>query len=367
MPWNAILVWLAAKARWKGKGIRHTDMSGCLNCTSALNEGHLYCPSCGQKIHESKLTVWSLIAEFFAGIFNIENNVYRSILFLPRPGFLSKDFIKGKRKQYLNPIRFFLVALVIHLTALNLLINTDELKELNNTQLEKVGQIKIYENYIKLKEDIGGNDSVLEQIDSTLFIEMLSDSNYRDLEFNKNIHILGINDYDLDVVDAYEMPIDLIVEKYKPTDWTHKLVLTQFIRTIRDPVGASRHAMGALIWGVLLSIFFTGLVMKLLYIRRKRYYVEHLIVLFHIHTFAFLLSSIGFVVASFMIENEMIVSWVFYPYIAIALYFFLSMKFYYQQGWIKTWFKFVFISMSYIMTLSFLILSVGLLSLLFFK
>ncbi|MEL6124547.1 MAG: DUF3667 domain-containing protein, partial [Bacteroidota bacterium] len=123
MNHNSILLWLAAKAGWRRRGVRHQNMGYCLNCGSSLTPEDNFCPNCGQKVHESKLSLFSLIAEFFAGIFNLDNSLYRSLRYVLVPGYLTNRFIEGKRKKFLNPIRFFIVILILHVAVLNYIID----------------------------------------------------------------------------------------------------------------------------------------------------------------------------------------------------------------------------------------------------
>ena len=112
MNLDYILIWLSSRLSLKKRGVRHHPMDTCLNCGQQLKQEQLYCDNCGQKVHYSKLTVLSLIGEFIGGIFNLENGFYQSLIHLPFPGYLSRKFMEGKRKRFLNPIRFFLVALI---------------------------------------------------------------------------------------------------------------------------------------------------------------------------------------------------------------------------------------------------------------
>ena len=95
---------------------------------------------------------------------------------------------------------------------------------------------------------------------------------------------------------------------------------------------------------IMLPLF--ALLLKLLYIRSDRYYMEHLIVALHSHSFILQMSAL------YLGLNTMsaAASW---PWLAdisgflasvtliwIPVYLFLCQKFYYQQGWLKTTLKF---------------------------
>jgi len=365
---DGILAWLAAKATWHRKGVRHSDLSHCLNCNNKLLETDLFCPTCGQKVHESKLTVWSLISEFFAGIFNLDNGFYRSIRYIGWPAYLTREFMEGRRKKYLNPIRFFLVALVIHIAVINYISEFEGLQELSSRQIEIIGKQEIYDSYARIRDSSEIKDhKIYEQLDSTVFRDYSNDGNIKLIQGDMNVFGMDFAGMDLQRKDVFEMPLDDLQEKYKIEGWMHQLVFSQFIRAWRDPLGAARNAIGAILWGVLLAIFLTGLFMKLLYIRGKQYYVEHLILLFHIHTFSFIIASIGFALAFLLTEVDEERALSAYSYVVAGIYFFAAIKGYYKQGWFKSILKFLMISLFYLIVLLSAITFAAAISLLLFK
>ena len=88
--------------------------------------------------------------------------------------------------------------------------------------------------------------------------------------------------------------------------------------------------------------FFT-LFLKFFYIRRKYTYVDHLIFVFHIQTVFFMLFSIFVLLQIFELEPEL---WIFI--LLFLLYLIIAMKKFYQQGYVKTFFKFVLLNISYL-------------------
>ncbi|MCL7764992.1 hypothetical protein MPF19_16335 [Polaribacter sp. Z014] len=87
---------------------------------------------------------------------------------------------------------------------------------------------------------------------------------------------------------------------------------------------------------ILLPLF--TLFLRFIYIRRKFTYVEHLIFVFHTQTVFFLLLSI-FYILNFFIETD---SYAGLFLLVFLLYLFLAMKNFYEQGFIKTFFKYLF-------------------------
>lgn len=67
-----------------------------------------YCHECGQENLEPKETVWHLVQHFFNDITHFDGKFFSTVkLLLRKPGFLSAEYIAGRRMSYLNPIRMY--------------------------------------------------------------------------------------------------------------------------------------------------------------------------------------------------------------------------------------------------------------------
>lgn len=79
----------------------------CLNCGTAL-EGK-YCFECGQSRDSHRRSVWALFDEFFEHLFELDSRVLRTLwALIARPGELSLAFREGRRQRYVPPARLYL-------------------------------------------------------------------------------------------------------------------------------------------------------------------------------------------------------------------------------------------------------------------
>ena len=79
----------------------------CLNCGTIV-QGK-FCHICGQENVEPKETFWGMVTHFFYDITHFDGKFFvtlKDLLF--RPGFLSAEYMKGRRVSYLNPIRMYI-------------------------------------------------------------------------------------------------------------------------------------------------------------------------------------------------------------------------------------------------------------------
>jgi hypothetical protein len=66
-----------------------------------------------------------MLDEFVEGIFHFDSTFWRSFLpLLFKPGFLTKEFLSGKRKPYTPPLRSYLILSLVYFLLTSLLIST---------------------------------------------------------------------------------------------------------------------------------------------------------------------------------------------------------------------------------------------------
>ena len=90
----------------------------CPNCQN--NFSGLYCNNCGQKLITTRPDLNLIFRSFIESILMIDNPIIRTLKYaVTKPGKLSKDYIGGKRKFYIQPFQFYLFSLTIYLLAFN--------------------------------------------------------------------------------------------------------------------------------------------------------------------------------------------------------------------------------------------------------
>lgn len=84
--------------------------SSCNNCKTALPAKAAFCPDCGQSIKEITRPWLEVAREVLTELFDFDGRMLISLrLLLIRPGFLSLEYIKGRRASYTSPVRLYLV------------------------------------------------------------------------------------------------------------------------------------------------------------------------------------------------------------------------------------------------------------------
>jgi hypothetical protein len=81
----------------------------CLNCHYPLAEFDTYCPNCGQKSTDGKVSVHDLWHEFLHTTLHLDGKFFTTLKHIFIPGKLTEVFFKGQQKRYAHPVQLFLV------------------------------------------------------------------------------------------------------------------------------------------------------------------------------------------------------------------------------------------------------------------
>jgi hypothetical protein len=85
----------------------------CANCGAPL--GGRYCSACGQRHHDVPVHHFGhFVGEALEDLTHADSRLWQTLLaLLFRPGFLTREFLEGHRARYLPPVRLYLVVSVI--------------------------------------------------------------------------------------------------------------------------------------------------------------------------------------------------------------------------------------------------------------
>lgn len=342
----------------------------CLNCNQEFDDKSKYCPHCSQLNRPTELRLWSLIKEIVDQVFTINSRLLRTLKYIWSPSFLTREYIAGKRLKYINPGRLFIFSMLIFFGTLVFFLS-ENIEVINS----KFGGRSTDKNVAK-GEILDDYDAFIKKYEPTSSQKMLTDSIRK--EVFKNVKNIDSNYIELDFIsfgmkdsvkqrkyllkDIMELSFDSIYTKYGIELWQDKLFVKQSIKTYRNPSGTIKFILSNSFWIIILNILFTGIFLKLLYIRRNRYLVEHIILLCNLHSLFFIVATLILLI-SVILNSFSAFSGIFY--VAILVISFLAFKRYYSQGFFKTLIKFFlylivyffsfFIFMVFVLLISFLI------------
>lgn len=318
----------------------------CLNCKSELSGR--YCHNCGQENVEPKESAWHLIAHFFSDLFHFDGKFFSTLkLLATRPGFLTEEYVKGRRAAHLNPIRMYLfVSAAFFLFLMSFVIGKDT-EVVKITQSKRAKDSAVAANMSKSLQSFGQSmeDSVevdeYRLLDSSKALKLTFDTKGGDdsaIAATTSYYERPVHDYDSaqqalpehlrdhGLKHYYKRKIIVAREKWKenPTEMRQRFVAGFF------------HSLPYVLF---LSLPLIALLLKLLYIRRKEFfYVSHAIFTVHFYIFVFITLFLCFLLDNLGTVGSILSSILFW---SIYIYLFLAMKRFYKQGGFKTFVKFI--------------------------
>lgn len=93
-------------------------MKNCTNCHVTFKGK--YCPSCGQNSEISEINFKEISSYALGEIFSFDSRLFKSLkMSLLESGSLSKAYVTGKRRSYMNPISYYFISLSLIILTMN--------------------------------------------------------------------------------------------------------------------------------------------------------------------------------------------------------------------------------------------------------
>lgn len=128
----------------------------CKNCERTFQGTH--CPHCGQNQNTPRFTIRNAFQNILSGFFNIDNGFSRNLLeLLYRPGYMIRDYLRGKRVHYYKPFQTLFVLAALYIMAVQL-IDPEAIKKANEEEKQDLTLNGLKDN-IKLQQEKTESDT----------------------------------------------------------------------------------------------------------------------------------------------------------------------------------------------------------------
>ena len=327
----------------------HRLLTHCENCGAQL-VGY-YCAECGQAAVDYRRSFRHVIADMLESFLNWDSKFFATIaLLILKPWRLTNEFLAGKRVRYVNPLRLYLLASILFFFAVNfgakdLRFEPGKLSpkdradletELKDEDLPPAAREKLK---ALLRESSPSPASSPSTNTPAPAPSASPTADKQKQEYGK------IGERPFVFSDGAKSPFERWIEaRAKEKMGEHGTKMGYFIATL----------FSNLPYMMLCCIPLFALVLKVLYVRRRIFYIDHLIYALHIHTFFYV--GIMLIVLATIGLNRVapgpIAAWIIaLLWIAFVVQIFLSIRRVYSQGWLVSSFKFLFGGFLYLMVL----------------
>lgn len=338
--------------------LKERQQKNCLNCNTEV-QGR-FCHVCGQENIEPKETVWHLISHFFQDITHFDGKFFSTVRYLiTKPGFLSTEYMKGRRASYVNPIRMYIFTSAFFFLLFFSFFKPDKADDIKAettinkktlTQIAKMDSAAFADFTRNINKEDDKPDTPMTRAQFQAYVDTVLETGNPNL---MNIKYKTRQEYD----SALKAGKD---DNWLERTFVYKLIdiNTRYkgrrLDVFRDFKELLLHSLPQLLF---LSLPLLALLLKLVYIRRKEfYYVSHGIFSLHLYIFVFIALLVIFSLNSL---NNMLHWWpisvlIFFLYLGLFFYQYKAMRNFYKQRRAKSIIKFILVSILFLVVLSLL-------------
>jgi hypothetical protein len=312
----------------------------CLNCGFHVEE--TFCSYCGQKNVALNENAWHALLHLIGHYFHADGKFFSSLKpLLTKPGFLTTEFWNGRRAKYIHPFQLYIfISLIYFFLYLNQQYKKIELQRKSNFSTL----------HFEMNTESGLNSSIKLANESTLpdsITNTTPEENTLDsINWFEKVYPVS------STLQNYKDSVAKLPMESKPSFFTNILLL----QAAKARESGTNNFIASLLTSTLAKIpklMFVliplmAIILKLLYWRKRIYYLFHLVFTLHIHSFIFLFWSFIFLI-NFIIT---IPDWInTFGYIIIGTYLFLAFRKAYPEHWLKRLLKFTTYLFVYLLTL----------------
>jgi len=297
----------------------------CLNCGATL-QGK-FCHVCGQENLELKENFGHMMSHAISDYFHFDHLFFHTLKpLLFKPGYLTNEYMAGRRAQYLHPIKMYIfISILYFLIAFNLGPSGSSIIKFNESPPPDKTVITKEEKRINADTTIDANTK-------KVLVDQLRENDTSYAQYMDGQRKLPEKMRDGFWANLLNKRVYAYKEKYG------KRAIEQFAEDVQ-------HNIPKMMF-VLLPLF--ALQLKLAFSKNKKFYVEHLIFAFHYFCFSFLFLSFFNI-----IEWLMPVSWTtaipwlnLVEMLTILLYVYKAFRAVYHRGRFRTVTKTIGISVA---------------------
>jgi len=282
----------------------------CDNCGAAV--AGRYCASCGQRREAPVHSLWHFTKVAAEDLTHADSRLWRTLgALLGRPGYLTREFLAGRRARYLPPVRLYLVLSVLFFL-----------------WASTFHQVRIVAVAAPAHGAPAASVIPLEEEQERLGKPLPGESAEQRAE---RVCASGVN---------YDGPWQRQIQPLARTACVH--MLADNFRSLRE---AFLHNLPR---AMFLFLPLLAAAMMLLYWRPRHYYIEHLLLFVHNHAFVFLVVMLAAAVAALLPAIAGVVRVAVTLY--IAWYAYRSMRVVYGQGRWLTAGKLALLSLFYLVS-----------------
>jgi len=364
---------LPVRLAWRKRSGEKPRPESCLNCQTRMVGS--FCHECGQENVTYVVSFGELLREMYSEFVQVDSRMVRTVgALIIRPGLLTNEFLNGKRVRYLSPFKMYVVVSALFFllfTILNPLPFDDaDVKDsplaMGMDFFEKAADDKSRKVVYDSEATVAGSDAKTKEaakqktkmVPPTLgakptpprvpagnvaaqaattnkpasATKSAATPSKKRTGFRGHLSVFGVNARDLPATVHEYRDQQKKLTPAKRHGLLQSFIALKIIRFETSPADTLRGIIYSTLPNVMVFMLpLFALLLKVMYLRSKRLYVEHFIFVLHTHTFMFVMLTLA------MLSPWKFITWP--VLLTIPLYNLLALRAVYRQSFPKTLLK----------------------------
>jgi hypothetical protein len=326
-----------------------------------------FCHVCGQENIPPKESFWHLVTHFVYDVTHFDGKFFSTLKYLLfKPGFLSHEYLRGRRASYLHPIRMYVFTSAVFFLVFFSMNKQDDVMKINETKpISAAKQMKRLEKEkTDFFKDLADTTNSPKERIALLRMLAITDSDItrlrRDTTYKNKLQTFNQgNNFNLFSNDrsdtTYKNVAQYELDQSKlPADKRDNFIRKRFRRQnihLREKYNNDGKAIWTAVFDKFKHLFpqmffvslpLFALMLRLLYVRRKQFfYVNHIVFSIHLYCGTFIIILAGILLNSLANTMNLGNEWIGFVFtLAGFFYWYKSMRNFYEQRRAKTILKY---------------------------
>jgi hypothetical protein len=331
------------RGRWnlRSRPTRKTPDRPCLNCGDPTVG--FFCPTCGQKKVDVRVSLRRMLGEAMEDELFLNVALPRTLgALLFRPGHLTAEYVQGRIARYIPPFRLYLVSSLLFFILLPWLTNLGRFEQELDEGFARADSARAAQDTGAVAGTAGGRAAGDGAADARAGERTQGAAGRSGVTISlapnaRQGRYVRLAERDTASVPPLLRRLNRHVMETE--DRINRMTPGEALRTVRTAFMENAPT------GIFFMMPVFAAMLKVLYVRRRRYYVEHFVFALHVHAFTFV-TFLLMLLLPWRGVNVALSVW-------LSLYVLLAMRRVYGQGIVKTFAKYLVLGFAYALLVGF--------------
>ncbi|MCY3858133.1 MAG: DUF3667 domain-containing protein [Gammaproteobacteria bacterium] len=325
----------------------------CPNCGAV--RPNAFCGHCGQNSRDYNASLWTVLRDAIGEMFELDGRVVRSLkTIVRRPGQLSLAFAENQRASFVNPFRLFMFTTILWFFLFGITFPTPNNRPVAIDSSDLVAQDESQRQRGPIRFNV---DFTPEQNESEINVGLETFRSRLEGDRVRKLDDMLASDRSARRLGPVKAIARLFDEHPELPLWLQRLMANLVVNAVYSPQQLIGEFIDNLPLMMVVLLPWYAILLMLLFGRGGRRFVHHLVFAIHVHSFSFIVLSIGLLTpgsASPIDESGWDKAWDLFDqvvFLLLMIHTYLAFRRFYGQGHMRTLVKYFSLGFFYVLGL----------------